>query len=297
MSVYAKAIADLLRRVPNDWAEVPEDAQGDALAALTAAGFVAHRITFTVRMPGSDETNRVTIEMTGEYGFVEAMEAAAQDWWVRYGQRWRELRQDIGEPVRPIITRRRDEWKLTSDGRVAREDLERGLSTPIDFALKRGFFDGRPRVLTDGRVTQRLPVRGYGRLVSLENAPRDPLAVDIAKFSAADELAEALAKAFATIQSTARGDSKDDGLSDRASGVTATPTGFLSAAEIADILHVHPTQREAFIRQLGRMRISLGDENWQETQNPRANTPRFLYRADCPRLREIASKYQSPKRP
>lgn len=192
------AVAELLRRLPDDWADVPEDADGDALAALVAAGFAARRIHFTVKLPGCDETAIVTIEAAGEDGLAEAMTAAVQDWWARCGRRWQELRQDTGEPVRPIVNRQRDEWKLTPDGRTARADIEQGSSAPIDFALKRGFFDGRPRVLPDGRVTQRLPVRGYGRLVSLENAPSGPLSVAISNWS---EGAEAFAKGFRAVQS------------------------------------------------------------------------------------------------
>ena len=188
----ASKAAELLRRVPDDWADVPEDVEGDLLTALTAAGFVARRIHFTVKLPGCDELADITIELTGEYGFVEAMKAAVQDWWARHGHHWQELRRDIGEPVRPIVNRHRDAWRLTPDGRAARADLEQGSSVPIDFALKRGFFDGRPRTLPDGRVTQRLPVRGSGRLVKVENATGS-LSVALTNWA---EGAEAFAKAF-----------------------------------------------------------------------------------------------------
>jgi len=187
------AVETLLRQAPDSWADAP--VEQDALAVLTAAGFVERRITFTVRLPGEEQTQRITIETTGEFGFAEAMEAVVQDWWARWGQRWRELRQEIGAPVKPIVTRESDAWRLTDQGRQAQADLEQGESRPIDFALKRGFFDGQPRLLPDGRITQREPVRGYGRLVSIENAS-SPLAIDVAKFSAASELAEAFVKVF-----------------------------------------------------------------------------------------------------
>jgi hypothetical protein len=193
--LLATAVAKLLRQAPDSWANVPDDfsqAEQDALVALTAAGFVERRIAFTVRLPGEEQTQRVIVEATGEFGLAEAMEAVLQDWWARWGQRWQELRQEIGAPVKPIVTRESDSWRLTEQGRLARADLEQGNSRPIDFALKCGFFDGTPRLLPDGRITRREPVRGHGRLVSIENASSGPLAVDVAKFSAAGELADAL---------------------------------------------------------------------------------------------------------
>jgi len=186
------AVAKLLRQAPDSWADVP--AEQDALAVLMAAGFVERRITFTVRLPGDEQAQRITIETTGEFGFAEAMEAVVQDWWARWGQRWQELRREIGGPVKPIVTRESDAWRLSEQGRLARADLERGQGRPIDFALKRGFFDGKPRLLPDGRITRREPVWGYGRLVSIENASSGSLAVSVSNWPAG---AKAFAKAFA----------------------------------------------------------------------------------------------------
>lgn len=60
----------------------------------------------------------------------------------------------------------------------------------------------------------------------------------------------------------------------------AGPSGFLGGAALADALGVHSSRRDAFFKQLERDRMSLGDENWQEVSNRRANTPRYQYRAD-----------------
>jgi hypothetical protein len=75
----------------------------------------------------------------------------------------------------------------------------------------------------------------------------------------------------------------------------AGPSGFLGGTALADALGVHPSRRDAFFKQLERDRISLGDENWQEVSNRRANTPRYQYRADSPKLREMANTYKEPK--
>jgi len=186
------AVETLLRQAPDSWADAP--AEQDALAVLTAAGFVERRITFTVQLPGEERVQRITIEATGEGSLVEAMESVVQDWWARWGQRWRELRQELGDPIKPIVTRESDKWRLSDQGRLARADLEQGDSRPVDFALRRGFFDGKPRRLPDSQITQRQPVWGYGRLVSVENVSGGSLVVSVSNWP---EGATAFAKAFA----------------------------------------------------------------------------------------------------
>lgn len=73
------------------------------------------------------------------------------------------------------------------------------------------------------------------------------------------------------------------------------PVGFLGGAALADALGVDPTRRDAFFRQLERQRKSLGDDSWQEVRDPRPNSPRYLYRADSPKLRDLAAAYKTPK--
>lgn len=71
--------------------------------------------------------------------------------------------------------------------------------------------------------------------------------------------------------------------------------GFLGGTRLADALRVHPSQREAFFKQLERRRRSLGGECWEEVANPRPNAPRFIYLADSGQLRALAASYQAPK--
>jgi hypothetical protein len=73
-------------------------------------------------------------------------------------------------------------------------------------------------------------------------------------------------------------------------------TGFLGGAALANALGVHATRREAFFRQLERQRMSLGDDCWHEVREPRPNSPRFLYRADSPKLLDLAADYKNPTR-
>lgn len=74
-----------------------------------------------------------------------------------------------------------------------------------------------------------------------------------------------------------------------------SPTGFLGGMALADALGVHPTQRDAFFQRLMRQRMSLGDDCWHEVRDPRPNSPRFLYRVDSPKLRDLAAGYKTPK--
>ena len=60
----------------------------------------------------------------------------------------------------------KEQWRLTSEGIVARTDLENGDSAAVfDFVLLRGFFDGRPKLMPDGRAA-RPAERRPGRLPS-----------------------------------------------------------------------------------------------------------------------------------
>ncbi len=76
---------------------------------------------------------------------------------------------------------------------------------------------------------------------------------------------------------------------------TNSQTGFLGGAALAKALGVHATRREAFFRQLERQRMSLGDDCWHEVRDPRPNCPRFLYRVDSTKLRDLAAAYKNPK--
>lgn len=192
------AVAALLRQGPASWTSSPSESP-DALRRLTQAGFIERRLTFTLRMPGQDAQHRITIEATGEFGIVEALTAVIQDLYARCKDQWLSLRLEVGT-VMPIITVERDEWRITEHGRLAQADLANGERLPLNFVLQRGFFDGEPRPLPNGEVTQRLPVRGTGRLVRIENAADRPLEVNVTGFSAAPKLAEAFAAAFAAVQ-------------------------------------------------------------------------------------------------
>ncbi len=99
-----------------------------------------------------------------------------------------------------------------------------------------------------------------------------------------------------------RAESEDD-QSNVPPGATTTATkgeqfginGFLGGEALADALRVDPSQRKAFFQMLARKRQELGDDAWREVSDRRPNDPQFLYRADAPKLRDLASRYQRPK--
>jgi hypothetical protein len=69
-------------------------------------------------------------------------------------------------------------------------------------------------------------------------------------------------------------------------------TGFLGGEELANALGIHETRRNAFFAQLGRKRKQLGDGNWQEIRDRRANGATYNYRVDNPGLLALAADYK-----
>lgn len=96
-----------------------------------------------------------------------------------------------------------EQWRLTSEGVVARGDLNGDATTVCDFVLKLGFFDGRPRLLPDGRISQRLPVDGRGVLERVQwvRAGETRTEVNVGNWT---EGAKAFAAAFTELVKTLR---------------------------------------------------------------------------------------------
>lgn len=73
------------------------------------------------------------------------------------------------------------------------------------------------------------------------------------------------------------------------------PIGFLGGTALREALGVHPSRHIAFFNQLTRKRKTLGDDGWHEVTDRRPNSPRYLYRADSPRIIDLAEAYKKPK--
>ncbi|MGQ9649528.1 MAG: hypothetical protein ACUVXJ_05430, partial [Phycisphaerae bacterium] len=201
-----------LRSVPETWAEydpaMMTEPSERALSLLVAAGMVERRSTFHLRMFGHPVAVEATITVTGEYGGVEALERVAAGVWEEWGQAWQARKDGPTKDAPAFHCERigREQWRLTADGIQARGNLETEAAVVFDFVLKRGFFDGRPRVMPDGRISQRLPVRGKGALEKMELVKADapgagPAGVSIANWADGGKaFADAFAAAFASIQ-------------------------------------------------------------------------------------------------
>ena len=166
------AIAALVRRIQETWTDFDRNSLTEteerALFLLVAAAMVEKRMAFRLRFIGHPIAVHATVTATGECGFTEAMEQIVAGAW----QQWRaELEHRPSNEKSAFLCERLgiDQWRLTQDGVQARGDLETGDPAPVlDFVMKRGFFDGEPRLLPGGRVSRREPVRGRGRGERLE---------------------------------------------------------------------------------------------------------------------------------
>jgi hypothetical protein len=169
------AIAALVRRIQETWTDFDRDSLTEteerALFLLVAAAMVEKRMAFRLRFIGHPIAVHATVTATGECGFTEAMEQVVAGAW----QQWRSDLEQRPSNAKPAFLCERlgiDQWRLTQDGVQARADLEAGDPAPVlDFVMKRGFFDGKPRLLPGGRVSKREPVRGRGKGERLEFLP------------------------------------------------------------------------------------------------------------------------------
>jgi hypothetical protein len=198
-------VEQLLRSVPETWAEFDLTAssasQEQALFLLTAAGMIERRVTLRLRMAGQPVTVEATITLTGETGLAQAMQFLLKDTW----KDWREaFEKQLGsepkdEPSFHCERVGNEQWRLTADGVLARSDLKKGnVTTVLDFVLRRGLFDGQPRMMPDGRIGQRPPVAGRGLLERMNRVKGDaaPTGMSITNW---EDGAKVFAAAFAEI--------------------------------------------------------------------------------------------------
>lgn len=73
------------------------------------------------------------------------------------------------------------------------------------------------------------------------------------------------------------------------------PAGFLGGADLARVLSIAPSRKDAFFKRLERERRRLGDDCWRQVRSRQANSPEYLYRTGARSIRAIAKDYQSEK--
>jgi hypothetical protein len=137
------AVAALLRRIPETWAEYDADAHGHGIASAVPARGGRHggrRIRLRARLHNHPVAVEATITATGEYGFAEAMEPVLATMWAEWKDAYHAWRtgETRGAPFSITEHLTPDEWRLTDQGALARSHLDAGESEPLDFVLRRG---------------------------------------------------------------------------------------------------------------------------------------------------------------
>lgn len=293
-------VADLLRIVPEAWGEHDAAkmtaAQERALFLLTAAEMVERRLRIRVSMATAPTSLEAVLTATGERGFLDAMRPLLAKAWGLWEDRYKAWSAGDAGETPPIIVESvpPHEWRLTSSGIDARNDLDAGLSAGIDFVLWRGAFDGCHRVLPDGLKFQRPHVPGYGKLESLvEHAVGPELPrVNTANWAeGADAIAARIVPELGALVAEYF---KAHAPMPAAPSAGPSQLGFLGGTELCDALDVHRSRRDAFQKQLERERNALmGSGDCREVRQPPPNTPTFLYRVSA--VAEIAKGYRTSK--
>jgi DNA-binding MarR family transcriptional regulator len=140
------AIADLLRTIPETWAEYDPErlthVQTNALILLTAAGMVERRGWLRFIIANHPTCLEVRLQATGERGFAKALKKAIAFEYATWGDVLRAWRDSEAGHVSPIHTEalKPQEWRLTDQGVIARSHLDDPSPDVFDFVLKRGFF-------------------------------------------------------------------------------------------------------------------------------------------------------------
>jgi len=180
----------LLRRIPESWADYDPDTltetESQTLTLLVLAGMVERRTQLRLRMFDHQLPVEATITFTGEYGLVEAIEhligGVFEQWQAGFVKR----RQGAAKEAPAFHCQRigAENWRLTSQGVLARQDLGQDKRRKVfDFVLRQSTLQWRP------------PVRGAGSLVRFETreASAAPGSVAISNWP---EGAAAFAKVF-----------------------------------------------------------------------------------------------------
>lgn len=222
-------IADLLNSVSEVWAEFDLHAftslQDHALFLLIAAGLVERRGWVRCEMIGHPIPLEVRFQATGEGGLAKALEysvTAMYEVWGESYRLWREEHQET-KNLFHAESQKPHEWRLTSDGVLARSDLntknpDHDPQRVFDFVLKCGFYgplhgfrimantlaspevQGNPTEITlDEHLVSRPrpPVLGDGRLLEFRKVerPLGPQPVTIANWKeGTDQIAEVFSK-------------------------------------------------------------------------------------------------------
>ncbi len=190
----ARAVLELLRRLPLKWQELNVDAltavEQNALKLLTCAGLVERRFALRLSLLGHPVCIEATLTATGEYGFTEAGEPVAQAAWEAWAETYAAQKHRAeGPPPRFHCEKMAPQMaRLTDQGQIALKDLREGRNRmALDFVLRRGpVFTG-------------ITVPGEGRAERIRTAPASPASVNV-KVTNLPEVAGPLAAIAETVK-------------------------------------------------------------------------------------------------
>jgi len=168
------AVASLLRSIPERWADFDHDAlsrtEQQDLFLLVAAGLVERRIGVRGEFAGQAPAIEFTIDATGEYGVVEALDPVVAEMWTKWGPAFEAWRASDAKDSTPFRFTRTglDRWRLTEQGVLARGDLDIQAPSEGAAAFVGSFQRTIEFVTRTGHQADRPNVRGEGRLVELK---------------------------------------------------------------------------------------------------------------------------------
>ncbi|MGV6814302.1 MAG: hypothetical protein ACWA5W_04730 [Phycisphaerales bacterium] len=208
---YIKPIEVLLRTIPERWHDFDHDdltaTEQQALFLLVAAGLVERRISVKGEFVGQAPAIEFTIDVTGEYGIIEAMEPVAAEMWTKWGPAFESWKASDAGGTTPFRFTRpgSDRWRLTDHGVMARGDLDIKAHSEGSAAFVGSYQRAMEYITRTGYHADRPGVHGEGRLVDLKcsEAPAEAAAMPVSianssELAAAfrDLVIPALAEAF-----------------------------------------------------------------------------------------------------
>jgi hypothetical protein len=154
-----KAVLQILQQAPEKWSECNQDdftaVEQKALGLLTAAGMVERRFSIRLSLVGHQVRIELTAKATGEYGLAKALEPALRQAWDAWSEFYKECQSGPEEEKPTFFCEKTapEMWRLTDQGVLARQDLEKGnAKVVLDFVLRRTLVFKHKTVPGDGRL-------------------------------------------------------------------------------------------------------------------------------------------------
>lgn len=170
----AQSIESLLHTIPERWHDFDHDdltaTEQQALFLLVVAGLVERRMSVKGEFAGQAPAIEFAIDVTGEYGIVEAIEPVAAEMWTKWGPSFELWKLSDSGGTTPFRFTRpgSDRWRLTEHGVMARADLDIQAPSAGSAAFVGSYQRAMEYITRTGHQADRPSVQGEGRLVDLK---------------------------------------------------------------------------------------------------------------------------------